>query len=170
MWVPISVTVDDYVDVVRYIIETNWTASNVQIGGEDMTQIINNIYSKPGNYAPTFTNPLNLFVLCYGIGENAERANLFYTFETVLFDIAINIIAQSRAAVIAGRKEVRRCLMAARKLKDFDDTPNSNAAAIKAAYDLIYLTGYIDQAINDQGNFQLIQQCQLRTYVRSIPT
>ena len=152
-----SVTVNDPVDVIRYVILTNLVAPFILNNAG--TEIQSTVLIKNRWNLPTIRIEAQgqIFVRTYGLTENTEEADIFHEFENRTFGIVVQIESTARYNVRQGLNAVRRALHKTRKLLNFSDG-GVNDTAIKAAYDVILLTNNPDLTQNELGMYQYDQE------------
>ena len=152
-----SVTVNDPVDVIRYILLTNVVAPFIldKTGTEfQSTILIKNRWNLPTIRVQAKGQ---IFIRTYGTTDETEEAEIFHEFENRTFGVVAQIESTARYNAKQGLDALRRALHKARKIKNFSDS-GVNDTAIKAAYDTILLTNNPDLTQNELGMYQYDQE------------
>jgi len=152
-----SVTINDPVDVIRYIILTNLVAPFIldKTGAEfQSTILIKNRWNLPTIRVQAKGQ---IFIRTYGTTESTQKSGLMHEFEDRTFGITAQIESAARYNAKQGLDAVRRALQKSRKIKNFSDS-GVNDTAIKAAYDIILLTNNPDLTQNELGMYQYDQE------------
>lgn len=152
-----SVTVNDPVDVIRYIILTNLVAPFIL--NNSGTEIQSTVLIKNRWNLPTIRVEAQgqIFIRTFGGAEETEKADIMHEFEDRTFEVVAQIESTTRYNARQGLSAVRRALQKTRKIVNFSDS-GVNDTAIKAAYDTILLTNNPDLSQNELGMYQYNQE------------